>query len=152
MKTNQINIKNKKAYYDYEILEKLTAGIVLSGTEIKSIRMGKASLSDSFCYFHAGELWLKGLNISEYFWGTHNNHIPDRDRKLLLNKKELKKLDRQVNEKGVTIVALRVFINDRGYAKINIALAKGKREYDKRQTLKEKDAKREMSRMKKNFV
>lgn len=143
-----INIRNKKASFDYELLDKYTAGIVLTGTEIKSIRAGKAGLTDSFCLFENGELWVKGMNINEYFYGSYNNHLPNRDRKLLLTKKELRKLARGLNDSGTTIVPTSLFINERGLAKVNIALAKGKKEYDKRQSLKEKDDKRQMDRAK----
>ncbi len=149
MTHNKINIKNKRAFFDYEILEKFVAGIQLSGTEIKSLRLGKASLVDAYCYFVRNELWIKGFNIAEYFFGTYNNHMPLRERKLLLQKKELQKLDRKTKESGLTIVPVKVFINDRGWAKVEIALAKGKKSHDKRETLKLKDAKREMDRMKK---
>ncbi len=141
-----INIKNKRATFDYEILDTYTAGMVLVGTEIKALRLGKASMVDCYCYFIDDELWVRGLNISEYDWGTYNNHIPKRDRKLLLQKKELSKLRRALQDKGLTIVGLKVFINDRGLAKINIGLAKGRKNYDKRDYIKEKDAKREMAR------
>ncbi len=141
-----INIKNRRATFDYEILDTYTAGIVLTGTEIKSIRMGKASLVDCYCYFHHGELFVKGMNISEYHWGTFNNHQPKRDRKLLLQKKELAKLERSMQDKGLTIVGLKMFINDKGYAKLQIGLARGRKSFDKREYLKEKDAKREMDR------
>lgn len=151
MSANRINIRNKRAYFDYEILEKYVAGIQLSGTEIKSIREGRAALVDSFCYFIKGELWVKSINISEYFYGTFNNHAPTRERKLLLNKKELYKLERKTKESGLTIVPLRMFINDRGLAKLEIGLAKGKKQHDKRETLKAKDSKRELDRVKKNF-
>ncbi len=140
-----ISIKNKRATFDYEILEEWTAGIVLTGTEIKSLRLGKASLIDSYCYFEGGELWLRGLNISLYHWGTYNNHQPKRDRKLLLNAKELRKLERASQDVGLTIVALRLFINERGLAKVVIGLARGRKSYDKREYLKEKDAKREVA-------
>ena len=143
-----INIRNKKASFDYELLDKYTAGIVLTGTEIKSIRAGKAGLTDSFCLFENGELWVKGMNINEYFYGSYNTHLPNRDRKLLLTKKELRKLARGLNDPGTTIVPTSLFINERGLAKVNIALAKGKKEYDKRQSLKEKDDKRQMDRAK----
>jgi SsrA-binding protein len=142
-----ITIKNKRATFDYEILEQWTAGIVLTGTEIKSLRLGKASLVDSYCYFSDGELWIRGLNISLYEWGTYNNHQPKRDRKLLLNLKELRKLERASQDVGLTIVALRLFINDRGLAKVVIGLALGRKSYDKREYLKEKDAKREIERI-----
>lgn len=146
MEKPKVNIRNKRASHDYEFIETYTAGIVLTGTEIKSIRAAKVSLVDSFCYFHRGELFVKGMNISEYWWGTYNNHDPRRDRKLLLQRKELAKLERKSQEKGLTIIATRLFINDRGLAKIDIALARGKKEYDKRETLKMKDAKREIDR------
>lgn len=143
---SNIEIKNKRAGFEYEFLEKYTAGIVLSGTEIKSIRAGKASLADSYCYFAGGELYVKNMHIAEYWWGNLFNHDPRRDRKLLLNKKELRKLQRAVKEKGLTIVATRLFIAENGYAKLNIALARGKKEYDKRESIKEKDLKRAMER------
>ena len=147
MKPSNVLIKNKKASFDYEFLDTFIAGIVLTGTEIKSIRLGKASLVDTYCVFTNGELWVKNINISAYFYGTYNNHQPRRDRKLLLNKKELRKLDRQVKETGLTIVPTKMFINERGLAKVGIALAKGKREYDKRQSIKEKDDKRMLDRL-----
>lgn len=141
-----INIRNKRASFDYELLEKFNAGIVLSGTEIKSIRMSKASLVDAYCYFVNGEMWIKNMNISEYKNGTYNNHETRRERKLLLQKKELRKLDRKLKESGLSIVPTRLFINERGFAKLQIALAKGKKEFDKRQSLREKDDKRQMDR------
>ena len=141
-----IQIKNRRASFDYEFLENYTAGIVLAGTEIKSLRAGKASLSDAYCYFVNGELYVRGMNISTYFWGSWNVHEPARDRKLLLTKRELRHLQQSVKLKGLTIVAVRAFIADNGYAKLHIALAKGKREYDKRQNIKEKDIRREMDR------
>ena len=144
---NKINIKNKKAYYDYEIVEKLFAGIQLAGTEIKSIRQGKVSLADSYCYFVNNELWLTGVRISEYDQGSYNNHDPYRDRKLLLNRKELNKLEKKTREKGFTIMALRLFIGNSGYAKIEIGLARGKKQYDKREAIKQKDMKRDMDRL-----
>lgn len=142
----EINIRNKRASFDYEFIEEYNAGIVLTGTEIKSIRAGKASLVDSYCYFHRGELWVKGMNIAEYKLGTYYNHQEKRERKLLLTKKELIKLEKKVKESGLTIVPIRVFLNEKGYAKVRIALAKGKKEYDKRESLKAKDAKKEMDR------
>ncbi len=151
MKASQINIKNRRATFDFEILERLIAGIQLAGTEIKSIREGRAGLVDTFCYFAKGELWVKGMRVSEYFYGTYNNHQPDRDRKLLLHKKELDKLIRKTKESGLTIVPLRLFINDKGYAKLEIGLAKGKKMHDKRETLRSKDAKREIDRVMKKF-
>ena len=139
----KINIRNKRATFDYEILEEYVAGIVLVGTEIKSIRAGKASLTDSFCYFDKGELWIRGVNIAEYGWGTCNNHAPRRDRKLLLNRREL--------DKGLTIVGLRLFLNERGLAKVVVGLARGRKTYDKREYLKENDAKREIDKAMKNY-
>lgn len=147
MKQSNINIKNKRATFDYELLDTYTAGIVLTGTEIKSIRLGKASLVDTFCVFEKNGLWVKNMNISEYFYGSYNNHAARRDRKLLLQKKELKKIERLTKETGYTIVPTRLFINDKGLAKLNIAVARGKKQYDKRQSLKEKDDKRIMDRM-----
>lgn len=144
---SKVQITNKKASFDYEFLETYTAGIVLVGTEIKSIRSGKASLQDAYCYFDLnGQLYVRGLNISQYFWGSWGQHEPKRDRKLLLNKKELKHLGIAIKEKGLTIVAVKLFIADNGFAKLVIALAKGKKQYDKRQSIKEKDIRREMER------
>jgi SsrA-binding protein len=143
----EINIKNKKAWHDYEMIERFTAGMQLTGTEIKSVRAGKASLVDSYCYFKEGELYVKGMHIAEYDFGNIYNHDPKRDRKLLLNRRELRKLAKNVKEKGLTIMALRIFIAENGYAKLEIALAKGKKEYDKRENLKQKDSKRELERM-----
>ncbi len=141
-----VNIRNKRATFDYEILEEYIAGIVLVGTEIKSLRLGKASLVDSYCYFERGELWIRNVNIAEYTWGTCNNHVPKRDRKLLLNRKELNKLQRSLQDRGLTVVGLRLFINDRGLAKVAIGLARGRKSYDKREYIKENDAKREMDK------
>ena len=143
---NTVNIKNKKAFRDYAFEEKLVAGIQLLGTEIKSVRKGKVSLADSWCFFDKGELYVKGLHIAEYELGTHKNHLPLRLRKLLLNKKELQKWEKKVKERGFTIVALRMFITDSGYAKLEIALARGKREFDKREDIKKKDLDRESHR------
>ena len=134
--SSDIVIRNKKASHDYEFLDKFIAGIQLRGTEIKSIREGKAALTDSYCFFSEGELFVKGMHIAEYWWGNLNNHDPLRERKLLLTKRELRKLDRKVKETGLTIIVLKVFVNERGLAKAEIALAKGKKEYDKRQTLR----------------
>ena len=145
--STNINIKNKRASFDYEFVDTYTAGIVLTGTEIKSIRQGKASLVDTFCFFSRGELWVKNMHIAEYFYGSYNNHAARRDSKLLLNKKELRKLERCTRETGFTIVPVRLFINEKGLAKLVIALAKGKKQYDKREALKEKDDKRMMDRM-----
>jgi SsrA-binding protein len=147
--TANIIIRNKRASHDYEFLEKFIAGIKLCGTEIKSIRLGKATLSDSYCFFSNGELFIKGMHIAEYWWGNINNHDPLRDRKLLLNSRELRKIERKVKETGLTIIVVKVFINERGFAKAEIAIAKGKKEYDKRETLRRKDAVREMDRMRK---
>lgn len=141
-----INIKNKRASFDYEFIETYTAGVVLTGTEIKSIRLGKASLVDTFCIFEKNELWVRNMYIAEYFYGSYNNHTARRDRKLLLNKKELKKMQRLVKETGYTIVPTRIFLNERGLAKVVIAVARGKKQYDKRQSLREKDDKRAMDR------
>ena len=142
---NHINIKNKKAWHEFEILDKYIAGIQLYGTEIKAIREGKASLTDAYCVFEGEELWVK-MHIAEYVNGTYNNHDPRRDRKLLLTKRELRKLHRSYNIKGFTIVPLRLFINEKGLAKMEIALARGKKLYDKRQTLKQKDIQRDIDR------
>lgn len=147
--SNDIHIRNKRASFDYEFLEEYNAGIILTGTEIKSVRAGKASLVDSYCYFDKGELWVKGIHIAEYRLGTYYNHEEKRERKLLLTRKELRKLERNVKESGLTIIPVRMFITDKGWAKLRIALAKGKKEYDKRETLKLKDAKRDMDRVRK---
>ena len=143
---SKIQVNNKRAGFDYEFLETYDAGIVLVGTEIKSLRAGKASLQDAFCYFVNGELYVKGMNIAAYFWGSWGAHEPARDRKLLLNRRELRHLHQAVQQKGLTIVAVRLYIADNGYAKLRIALARGKKEYDKRQSIKEKDMRREMER------
>jgi len=145
-KDSRINIKNKRASFEYAFIDRFTAGIVLSGTEIKSIRMGKASLVDTYCYFVAGELWVKNMNISLYAQGSYNNHEVRRDRKLLLQRKELRNLERESKTPGFTIVPVRLFVNEKGLAKLEIALAKGKKEYDKRETLKEKEDRRAMDR------
>lgn len=142
-----INIKNKKASFEYELIEKFVAGMQLTGTEIKSIRSGKVSINEAYCQFYQGELFAKNIHISEYELGTINNHVPKRDRKLLLTKRELLKLERKLKESGFTIIPTRLFINDRGLAKLEIALARGKKLYDKRETLKQKDTQREMDRM-----
>jgi len=145
-KKHNILIRNKKASHDYIFIETYITGIQLTGTEIKSIRAGKASLVDSYCRFRNGELYVTGMYIAEYFWGNINNHEARRERKLLLHKKELRKLERKTRESGLTIIMTKLFINDRGIAKTEIALAKGKKEYDRRETLKRKDAQREMDR------
>lgn len=147
MKVKEINIKNRRATFDYEIVETFTAGIVLTGTEIKSIRQGHASLVDTFCYINNGEVWVKNMNIAEYFYGTYNNHEARRDRKLLLNRKEISRLRKNGKEAGFTIVPLRLFVNDRGLAKLVIGIARGKKEYDKRQAIKEREDKRNLSRL-----
>jgi len=146
MKRNSgdIVIRNKKASHDYEFLEKFTAGIKLTGTEIKSIRLGKVSLADSYCFFSENELYIKGMHIAEYYWGNLNNHDPLGERKLLLTRKELHKWERKVNETGLTIIVTKVFINQRGLAKAEIALARGKKQYDKRDSLRKRDHEREM--------
>jgi SsrA-binding protein len=141
-----MEIKNRSAYHDYFIEEKYDAGMVLAGTEVKSIREGKVSFADSFCIFQDGELWVKSMHIAEYRFGTTNNHIAVHDRKLLLTKKELRKLENKIKEKGYTIVPLRIFFNDKGYAKLEIGLGKGKKLFDKRDTIKSRDADREMKR------
>lgn len=145
-KFKEVNIKNRRATFDYAIGDTYTAGIVLTGTEIKSIRLGKASLVDTFCYINNGEVWVKNMYIAEYFYGTYNNHTERRDRKLLLNKKEIHALMRESEGAGYTIVPLRLFVSQRGYAKLVIGVAKGKKEYDKRQSIKERDDKRELAR------
>jgi SsrA-binding protein len=146
IKQPAINIKNKRASFDYEFIDTYTAGIVLTGTEIKSIRKGKASLVDTFCYFNNGELWVKNMYIAQYMEGSYNNHVERRERKLLMNRKELRNLNNDIKSPGYTVVPARMFINDKGLAKVVVALAKGKKEYDKRQSLKEKEDKREMAR------
>lgn len=146
-----IEIKNKKAYFEYEIIDKYTAGIVLTGTEIKSIRLGKASITESFCEFSNHELFVINSTIEEYFFGTHYNHKPKTERKLLLNKKELKRLEKDVQNKGLTIIPLKLFTNEKGIAKLDIALCRGKKNYDKRESLKTKDTQRDLDRIKKKF-
>lgn len=141
-KKSDIQIKNRRASFDYEFIETFQAGIVLTGTEIKSIRAGKASLVESYCYFSGNELYVKNMHVAEYWWGSWGQHDPKRDRKLLLTKKELGKLRRAVKEKGYTIVAVKLYIADNGYAKLLIALARGKKEYDKRASIREKDLRR----------
>lgn len=146
MKAQQVNIKNKKAHFNYEIGDTFTAGLVLTGTEIKSIREGKANLTDSYCIVENGEVWVKGMHVSEYFYGSYNNHNVKRDRKLLLNKKEIGKIKKAADEPGFTIVPIRIFINERGFAKIVIGIGKGKKQYDKRQSIKEREDKRNIDR------
>jgi len=144
---NKISIRNKKAFHDYEILEKYVAGLQLQGTEIKSVRMGKVSLVESYCLFQHNELYVRGMQIADYAWSSYNKHVPGRDRKLLLNRHELKKLQRKTKESGLTITALRIFLSESGYAKLEIGLAKGKKEYDKRESIKRKDTQRQMDRL-----
>lgn len=141
-----MTISNRKAYYEYNIETKFVAGMVLSGTEIKSLRAGKASFNDSYCYFHRGELFIKNLHISPYSFGTHYNHEPMQERKLLLHKKELRKLENSIKEKGYTIVPLKIFIASNGFAKIEIGLGKGKKVYDKRETIKARETERDIKR------
>lgn len=152
MLQKRIDIRNKRARFDYEILETFQAGIVLSGTEIKSIRMGKASISESFCEFNErGELFVINMNVEEYSHGSHYNHQPKASRKLLLNKRELRKLHKEVKTSGQTIVPLNLYLNDRGLAKMKIALARGKKQYDKRETIKARESKRQLDRVKKAY-
>ena len=146
MKLPQVNIKNKRASFDYELLDTYQAGIVLTGTEIKSIRLGKASLVDTFCFFNNGELWVKKMYIAEYFYGTYNNHQTRRDRKLLLTKKELQKIQRLSKESGFSVIPTKIYISDKGLAKIIVAVAKGKKVYDKRESIKEREDKRQIDR------
>lgn len=147
-----VNIQNKRARFEFELIDEYTAGIVLTGTEIKSLRNSKASIAESFCEFNEkGELFTVNMHIEEYAFGTRFNHRPKAQRKLLLNKKELKKLHKEVKNSGLTIVPLRLFINDKGFAKIRIALARGKKLYDKRETIKDRENKRDLDRVKKNF-
>lgn len=146
--SNNIQIKNRKASYEYEFLEKYEAGLVLKGTEIKSIREGKASVQEAYCHLHRGEMFVKGMTISTYTESSFHSHEPTRERKLLLKKKELEKIQTKVEEKGLTIVPTRIFINNRGFAKLEIAVARGKKLFDKRDSIKKKDQERELKRMK----
>lgn len=148
-KKSPIEIVNKRAEFEYHLEEKFEAGIVLTGTEIKSIRQGHVSLTDAYCFFRKGELYVKNMYIKEYEFATHFNHEPRRERKLLLKKSELRKLEKRVKERGFTIVPYRFYFSDRGFAKLEIALAQGKKSYDKRQSIKEKDTRRELERIKK---
>ena len=142
-----MELNNRSAYHEYFIEQRFTAGMVLSGTEVKSLRAGKASFNDAYCFFHDGELFVKSLHISEYKMGTIYNHVPTQERKLLLTKKELRKLEAKINEKGYTIVPLRIFFTQEGWAKLEIGLGKGKKVHDKRQTIKDRDSDRELRRM-----
>ena len=146
---NKISIRNKKAYHDYEIIEKYVAGIQLQGTEIKSIRMGKVSLGESYCAFENNELYVRGMQIADYAWSSYNKHEPGRERKLLMTRHELKKLKRKTRESGLTITTLKLFISKSGYAKLEVGLARGKREYDKRESIKRKDTQRQIDRLQK---
>lgn len=150
-KVQNIELINKKAAFNYSLLETYKAGIVLYGTEVKSIRAGKVNMSDSYCFFKDGELWVKNLHISEYEFGTYNNHVPLRQRKLLLQKRELKKLHLKIKEKGFTIIPYKIYFNERNLCKIDICLAKGKKSFDKRESLKAKDEKRDMQIAMKKF-
>lgn len=150
-RVSNVNIKNRRASFDYNVVDTYTAGIVLTGTEIKSIRQSKASLVDTYCTFIADELWVKNMHVAEYFYGSYNNHSARRDRKLLLQRTELRKLKQAVKNPGFTIVPMRLFINEKGFAKLVIALARGKHEYDKRESIKERDDKREMDRIRKDY-
>lgn len=147
MDAKQVNIKNRRATFDYEITDKYIAGIVLTGTEIKSIRQGKAGLADTYCLIENNELWVKGMYVAEYFYGSYNNHVTRRDRKLLLTRKELSKIAKAAAEPGVTVVPLRLFISDKGYAKLQIGVGRGKKLYDKRQSIKEREEKRNIDRL-----
>ena len=147
----KISIKNKRAAFDFLLMDKYTAGIVLTGTEIKSIRAGKASLVDTFCFINNGEVWVKTMYIAEYDYGSYNNHSARRDRKLLLNRKEIRKLQQDMKNPGFTLVPTLMFIDENGRAKLDIHLCRGKKEYDKRQTLKEKEDRREMDRQFKKY-
>lgn len=151
IKSSRINIRNKRAEFDYQVIDKYTAGIVLTGTEIKSIREGKASLVDTYCYIHNGEMWVKNMYVAEYFLGSYNNHTTRRDRKLLLNKKEINNLQSDTKAPGFTVVPLKLFINEKGLAKLVVGLCKGKKEFDKRATLKEKQFKKEIDRAIKRY-
>lgn len=143
---NKVNIENRRAKFDYQFIERLVAGMVLTGTEIKSIREGKAALVDSYCYIRNNELYIKNMHIAEYSEGTHYNHEPNRERKLLVSKQELNKLIKKMKDQGLTIIPIRLFISDSGYAKLEIALAKGKKEFDKRESIKKRDIERETNR------
>ncbi|MBO9633292.1 MAG: SsrA-binding protein SmpB [Chitinophagaceae bacterium] len=139
-------IRNRSAYHDYFIEDRYDAGIVLAGTEVKSLREGRASFNDAYCFFHKNELWIRSLHITEYARGTFNNHVPTQERKLLLHKKELRKLEAKIKEKGYTIVPLRIYFNEKNIAKMEIGLGKGKKNYDKRESIKQRDTEREMKR------
>lgn len=144
-----VNIQNKKARFEYQLLDKFVAGLQLTGTEIKSIRLSKASIAESYCTFKDNELYIIGMNIEEYSHGTYANHQPKRDRKLLLNRQELNKIQKKLNDVGLTVVPLKLFLNDKGWAKLDIAVAKGKKLHDKRHTIKDRDIQRDMNRARK---
>jgi SsrA-binding protein len=146
MASPMIDIRNRQAYYDYFIEDKYDAGMVLTGTEVKSLRSGRASFNDSFCIINKGEMWVKSLHIAEYSHGTANNHDPVRERKLLLNKKEIRKIEAKIKEKGISVVPLRIFFSEKGLVKMEIGLGKGKKLYDKRETIKQRDTQREMKK------
>lgn len=150
-KKSKIEIKNRRAGFEYHFVQEYEAGIVLTGTEIKSIRAGNANLNDAYCVFENGELWVRNMYIAEYEYGTNQNHEPRRNRKLLLRKTELRKLDRRVREKGFTIIPFKLYLNERGFAKLLIELATGKKSYDKRETIKQRDDKRQLDRLKKVY-
>ena len=150
-KKSPIQIRNKKASFEYFFVDTFTAGVVLTGTEIKSIRLGKASLVDTYCYINHGEIWMKNMNISPYFYGSYSNHEAKRDRKLLLTRREIHKLQEATKQPGFTIIPILVFIDEHGRAKVDVALCRGKKEYDKRQTMREKEDKREMDRAIKRY-
>lgn len=147
MKASQVNIKNRRAHFDYEIGDTYTAGLVLTGTEIKSIREGRASLADSYCVVDNNEVWVKGMHVAEYFYGSYNNHATRRDRKLLLSRKEIVKIEKAAADPGFTIVPLRIFISERGYAKLVIGIGRGKKQFDKRQSIREREDKRNLDRL-----
>lgn len=151
VKVKTVNIKNKRASFDYLLMDKFTAGIVLTGTEIKSIRAGKASLVDTFCFIHNGEVWVKNMYVAEYSYGSYNNHAARRDRKLLLNRREIQKMQQATKTPGYTVVPTLLFIDENGRAKLDVYLCRGKKEYDKRETLKEKQDRREMDRQIKRY-
>ncbi|MFO7868373.1 MAG: SsrA-binding protein SmpB [Bacteroidales bacterium] len=151
MTQTKVTIQNKKAFFEYDIIDTYTAGMVLTGTEIKSIRESKASIREAYCYIHKDELWIKGMTIAAYSYGSYNNHLKDRDRKLLLQKKELKKIKEKLKDKGTTIIPTKLFISNRGWAKINIGIGRGKKTHDKRESIKARDAKRDIDRAMKRY-
>ncbi len=151
IKSSPVKIRNKRASFDFALFDDYTAGIVLTGTEIKSIRQGKASLVDTFCYVHNGEVWVKNMYVAHYEQGSYNNHVERRDRKLLLNRREIRKIQQAVKQPGFSIVPTLLYINDQGLAKLNISIARGKKEYDKRETLKEKEDRRQIDRAFKKY-